>query len=305
MKGGRIMSVISQEQFVMLKFAYKDFTNIRRLYKKFHDINSTQYIAVYKQGLYGILEIETEKLVVPFKYQKICDFRENFAWVKSKNKWGFINKKLDEIVSPKYTEVFGLDNGNFQLGVINCVGEPEFETDSDKLMISYKENRKVNPKVLYSRIEGFSEGLAPIKYRKKWGFVNTAGEVVIKPRYESVKPFAFGLSAVLLNGKWGFIDNKGNMVIKNQYLDCSSFMKPSVGLMKRELKKPTSNKIMSYIYSVLTKAHVTKLPATAPFAQVELSSDDVAKIKIANIDINGNQISRTSKRDIEIHATIF
>ena len=82
-------------------------------------------------------------------------------------------------------------------------------------------------------------------------------------------------------------------------------MKPSVGLMKRELHKPTSNKIMNYIYTVLTKAHVTKLPATAPFAQVELSSDDIAKIKVANIDINGNQISRTSKRDIEIHATIF
>lgn len=299
------MSVVSQEQFVMLKFAYKDFKNIKKLYKKFHDINSSKYIAVCKHGLYGILEIETEKLVVPFKYQKICDFRENFAWVKAKNKWGFINKKLEEIVEPKYTDVFGLDNGNFQLGVINCVGEPTIDTNTDNIMTSYKENRRKNPKVLYSRIEGFAEGLTPIKLRKKWGFINTKGEIVIKPHYESVKPFAYGLSAVMLNGKWGFINTKGNMVIKNQYLDCSSFMKPATGLVKRELKKPSNNKIMNYIYNVLTKAHVTKLPATVPYAQVEISSDEIAKIKIANIDIKGNQISRTSKKDIEIHATIF
>ena len=35
------MSVVSQEQFVMLKFAYKDFKNIKKLYKKFYIFTKT------------------------------------------------------------------------------------------------------------------------------------------------------------------------------------------------------------------------------------------------------------------------
>ena len=83
------MSVVSPEQFAMLKFADKDFKNIKKYYKKFHDINSKKYLAVYKQGLYGILDVETEKLVVPYRYQKICEFNQlrkefNKMWRKSK-----------------------------------------------------------------------------------------------------------------------------------------------------------------------------------------------------------------------------
>lgn len=299
------MSIVSQEQFVILKFSYKDFRNIKKIYKKFHDINSKKYIAVCRQGLYGILDVETEKLVVPFKYQKICDFKEGFAWVKSKNKWGFINKKFEEIVAPKYVDVFGLDNGGFDLGVINCVGDPKIDPESDELIKTYRENRKVNPSIVYSRIEGFSDGLTPIKFRRKWGFINTSGELVVKPRYDAVKPFSFGLAAVMFKGKWGFIDAKGNLVIKNEFIDVSSFMKPSVSLAKREIRRPSSNKIMHYIYTVLQKVHVAKVPTSEPFAQVELVSEDSSKIKIANINLEGSQIGRALKREIEIHAIIY
>jgi hypothetical protein len=129
--------------------------------------------------------------------------------------------------------------------------------------------------------------------------------MVVKPRYDAVKPFSFGLAAVMFKGKWGFIDLKGNLIIKNQYTDVSSFMKPSVSLAKREIRRPSSNKIMHYIYSVLQKVHVSKISNSDPFAQVELDSDDSQKIKIANIDLEGNLISRASKKEIEIHAVIY
>ena len=125
-----------------------------------------------------------------------------------------------------------------------------------------------------------------------------------KPRYDAVKPISFGLAAVMLKGKWGFIDTKGNLIIKNQFVDVSSFKKPSVGLTKREIKRPSSNKIMHYIYTMLQKVHVSKA-TTDPFAQVEVASDDGAKIKIATIDLDGNVISRASKHEIEIHAIIY
>ena len=82
-------------------------------------------------------------------------------------------------------------------------------------------------------------------------------------------------------------------------------MKPSVGLAKRELRRPSTNKIMSYIYTMLQKVHVTKMPSTDPFAQVELSCDDSSKIKIANIDLGGNLLNKAAKKEIEIHAIIY
>ena len=298
------MSVVSPEQFAMLKFANKDFKNIQKHYKKFHDINSTKYLAVYKQGLYGILDVETEKLVVPHKYQRICDFTEGFAWIKAKNKWGFINKDLVEVVPPKYVDAFGLDNGNFQLGVIHCVGEPTIVNDLLELTSWYKENRKKNPPILYNRIQGFSEGLAPIKLRKKWGFINTKGNLVIKPRFEYVKPFSFGTSAVCLNGKWGFINKRGEFVIKPQYADCTSFMKHPQALTKINLKKSSHNAILSYLYSMFKKIYVPT-NSDMPFAQVEIPSEDVGKIKIACIDTKGSRVKRSSKKDIEVHSEIY
>ena len=297
------MSVVSPEQFAMLKFANKDFKNIQKRYKKFHDINSSKYLAVYKQGLYGILDVETEKLVVPHKYQKICDFTENFAWVKAKNKWGFINKNLVEVVSPKYLDAFGLDNGNFELGVIHCIGNSEVTNDLSKLTEWYKENRKKNPPVLYNRIHGVSEGLAPVKLRKKWGFIDEEGNIVIKSRFEYVKPFSYGISAVCLNGKWGFIDKTGKFVVKPQYADCTSFMKPSQSLVKMELKRPSHNIILKYLYSMFKKVYVPT--ADIPFAQVEIPTDEVGKIKIACIGVTGEKLKRSSKKDIEIHAEIY
>jgi len=299
------MSVVSPEQFTMLKFAAKDFKNIQKTYKKFHDINSTKYIAVYKQGLYGILDIETEKLVIPHKYQKICDFKEGCAWVKAKNKWGFINERLIEVVSPKYTDVFGLDNGNFQLGVIHCSGNYDLTDDLSELTKLYKKNRKKNPPVLYNRIQGFEEGLTPVKVRNKWGFINTSGNLEIKPKFDYVKPFSYGVCAVCLNGKWGYIDKTGNYVIKPQYADCTSFMKPAQGLVKRELKRPSHSAILNYLYNMFKKVYVPTTSSNAPFAQVEIPSDEIGKIKISCINTNGNYIKRSMKKDIEIHAEIY
>lgn len=298
------MSVVSPEQFAMLKFANKDFKNIQKHYKKFHDINSSKYLAVYKQGLYGILDVETENLVVPHKYQKICDFTEDFAWVKAKNKWGFINKNLVEIVPPKYTDAFGLDNGNFQLGVIHCVGNPKIANDLSILTSWYKENRKKNPPILYNRIQGFSEGLMPVKLRKKWGFINTDGKLVIKPRFEYVKPFSFGTSAVCLNGKWGFINNRGNFVIKPQYADCTSFMKKPQALAPVALKRPAHNAIIAYLYNMFKKVYVPT-NSDAPFAQVEIPSEDIGKIKVACIDTTGSKVKRSLKKEIEVHSEIY
>ena len=67
--------------------------------------------------------------------------------------------------------------------------------------------------------EGFSEGLATVTVNNKQGFINTRGEIVIEPKFDQVKKFSGGLATVRVekDGKWGAIDRWGNMVIEPQF----------------------------------------------------------------------------------------
>ncbi|WP_414564593.1 MULTISPECIES: WG repeat-containing protein [unclassified Anabaena] len=78
----------------------------------------------------------------------------------------------------------------------------------------------------------FSEGFAPVRINKKWGFINLQGQIAIPPQYDTVgesrslyggdkdyfsSSFSEGLAGVKLNGKWGFIHQKGELVIPYRY----------------------------------------------------------------------------------------
>lgn len=60
----------------------------------------------------------------------------------------------------------------------------------------------------------FKYGRAKVKWCGKWGFINTAGEVVVFCRWEEVEPFAWGGTArVKLGGKYGYVDQDGNVLV--------------------------------------------------------------------------------------------
>jgi len=70
----------------------------------------------------------------------------------------------------------------------------------------------------------FSEGLSPIEIGGKFGFVNTKGELVIKPQYLSVGYFKNGLAWVRVSsGKIGFINKIGEMKIEPKFIAASEF----------------------------------------------------------------------------------
>jgi hypothetical protein len=67
-------------------------------------------------------------------------------------------------------------------------------------------------------LDGFSEGLAPVKKGGKWGYVDTTGKFVIQPRFNYAKSFSEGLAAVNIGeGKWGYIDRSGKFVIPAKF----------------------------------------------------------------------------------------
>ena len=63
------------------------------------------------------------------------------------------------------------------------------------------------------------DGLIAICKNGKWGFVNTSGEVIIKPTYDEARSFSNGVAAVKKDDKWGFINKDNKLVIDFQFTD--------------------------------------------------------------------------------------
>lgn len=54
----------------------------------------------------------------------------------------------------------------------------------------------------YSSVRHFSQGHSAFQQNGKWGFINTAGEVVVEPQYEDCHDYMNGYAAVKVNGIW-------------------------------------------------------------------------------------------------------
>jgi hypothetical protein len=57
-----------------------------------------------------------------------------------------------------------------------------------------------------------------------WGYVDTAGNWVIEPRFEEALYFHEGLAPVQFDGKWGYIDETGSMIIEPQFTEAYWFL---------------------------------------------------------------------------------
>ena len=82
----------------------------------------------------------------------------------------------------------------------------------------------------YNDIFNFHEGLARVKLKGKWGFMDKSGKEVVPPKYDNVWDFEEGLAGVKLKGKWGFIDKSGKEVVPPKYDDVEKFKEGLAGV---------------------------------------------------------------------------
>ena len=66
----------------------------------------------------------------------------------------------------------------------------------------------------YDFAYAFSEGLAAVKLKGKWGFIDKSGKVVVPIKYDGVIDFSEGFARVGLSDKWGVV-NKWGIVNKS------------------------------------------------------------------------------------------
>ncbi len=153
--------------------------------------------------------INTKNEAITVTYEKfIADkkgFKDGLAVVIFNKKKGVINTKGEEVIAPKYDFILPFENG-YTIAKI----KKDFiilSKDGTEKKVDYIANR-------------FQEGMSPIRNKeKKFGFINTNGEVVIEPKFLSVGYFNNGIAwAKNEDKKVGFINTKGEWVIEPVYL---------------------------------------------------------------------------------------
>ncbi len=205
---------------------------------------------------WGYIDLQGNIVIKP-QFDNAIPFHEDRAVIKFNNLIGFINKEGEIIVQPKYKTAYSFSDGLAFVSInkypdkagycyINSEGAEVIKISAnnftwDKMSHSlYKKSiHSITARghaycfrigqdsptninyyrgiTLVNEIEYFSEGLAPVQIKNKFGYIDKIGKVVIKPLFDAAAPFSEGLACVSVEGKVGYIDKTGNYVIKPQF----------------------------------------------------------------------------------------
>lgn len=75
----------------------------------------------------------------------------------------------------------------------------------------------------FDNVHTFTEGLAAVKVKSKWGYIDSTGTMIIQPQFDEAGYFANSLAKYKIGNSWGYIDKRGNRVISEKYDGCSNF----------------------------------------------------------------------------------
>lgn len=122
--------------------------------------------------------------------------------------WGYANEKGEMVIAAQYKQCFpfsehGLapiyDAKSKQHNFINTKGE----------VLAVEKPGFILMNIFGFGLKNFSEGLVPVSYAKKWGFMDTNGKLVIEAKYDKVTSFSGGYATAQLGTDYFIIDKLG------------------------------------------------------------------------------------------------
>jgi len=194
---------------------------------------------------YGYIDTKGQ-IVIPFEeYQSAGAFIDGLALIKKDSTYYYLNKNGKLLELPRKYDALTDFKSGFALGTINAKNGPNtyyyinsnlkeaFSISTKEAWSFWEDAAIINRDGVYEmintkgetikKLDGVDflkftrEGKLAVRENKKWGFVNTKGDMVIKPQFDSCDSFNKGYAKVLVGDKWGIIDNNGNTIIKPAY----------------------------------------------------------------------------------------
>ncbi len=145
------------------------------------------------------------------------------VWVGRKNKIGFLNRNGKITVDTIFSNICKVGSG---YAIVTKDGIDYLLDSSGKLIETscFKGNDEYSQKSKRFSDHGIIQyGLIAVKLDGVWGYMNTKGNLVIKPQFVRAHNFSDGLALVSLKGRYGYIDTTGKYIIKPKYPEATDF----------------------------------------------------------------------------------
>jgi|GEM_PF-1764887 len=170
------------------------------------------FIWAKKQSTWFFLDLKGQKITPlrsTYEYAWPFDNRWNMeknsaGWVKSKGKFGLINRAGKEIAPPVYNAA-----GRFSGGVTVAM------KGKNMLLVDTLGRETDIPD--YAEAGSLYDEMIQVKKDTLWGFIDKFGQEKIPFRFQGVRGFYQGRSAVKRNNRWGCIDKHGVEIIQPMY----------------------------------------------------------------------------------------
>lgn len=182
--------------------------------------NGPLFAPVKKDGKWGYIDT-SGKMVINNIFNEARGFSEGCASVRLANLWGYINSKGDWAIKPYFIECSGFHEGKALTSII--------EREDRQTYPTYINHQRDVLFALDPREIGwnFCEGLVRVRSfdmsGAAYGWKDSTGAWVIKPKYTAATDFNEGEAAMMSGSKWGFVDKKGNEVIPPKYDDAYQY----------------------------------------------------------------------------------
>lgn len=127
------------------------------------------------------------------------------AVVQKKDRWGAIDATGQEVMPFKYQQLRAVGQG-FYLA----------RTGKDPAQLIRQEGSAIGSEKI-EEAGVFGENYLPVQVGGRWGYMGTAGKLIIPAKYEQALTFKNGAAPVKENGRWGIIDRQGNYTVPPRF----------------------------------------------------------------------------------------
>lgn len=156
------------------------------------------------------------RLAIPLEYLGAEDFSEGLALVCSEKGCGFVDPAGKLRGSRMWMGGTSFKNGHASVYLAMAMGRKRTTLVTSRGGVVPGE---------WEGSGGFSEGVAPVRFGGKWGYVDPAGRSVIPNRFADAGDFSEGLAPVTLveTDRCGYIDRAGRLRIAARFAACHGF----------------------------------------------------------------------------------
>lgn len=94
-------------------------------------------------------------------------------------------------------------------------------------LVDPKSRDPITPR-LFEQVHPFAEGLAGVRLRGRWGWIDVRGTVVVPPRFDFVGDYRGGWAEVVIDGRAGVVDRTGSYVVEPRFSRAVPFSENTV-----------------------------------------------------------------------------